>query len=96
VAGAPGAKRTSMGLALAMVPVGVPLGKVLLLESAFENSHDQWSDRSRAVIEPAQASSIVRDPPRAAGTAGKTPRINEFGVSDGATPDVLATKLTWV
>jgi hypothetical protein len=34
-AGAPGARRKSVGLALAMVPVGVPVGKVLLLGSAF-------------------------------------------------------------
>ena len=30
-AGAPGARRKSVGLALAMVPVGVPVGKVLLV-----------------------------------------------------------------
>jgi hypothetical protein len=34
-AGAPGASRKSVGLALAIVPVGVPVGKVLLLGSAL-------------------------------------------------------------
>src|ERR1700691_1782422 len=34
-AGAPAARRKSVGLPLAMVPVGVPVGKVLLLGSAL-------------------------------------------------------------
>jgi hypothetical protein len=34
-AAAPGARTKSVGLELAMVPVGVPVGKVLLLGLAF-------------------------------------------------------------
>jgi hypothetical protein len=34
-AGAPGARTKSVGLEFAIVPVGVPVGKVLLLGSAF-------------------------------------------------------------
>ncbi|MEA2257560.1 MAG: hypothetical protein QOJ51_385 [Acidobacteriaceae bacterium] len=62
---------------------GSAVGKGLVVGVGFGNSHDQWVDGSSTVVECAQASAIVGDPPRAAGAAGKTPRIDEVGVGDG-------------
>ena len=49
----------------------------------FRNGHDEWSDGPSAVVEGTQASAVVGDPPRAAGSARDSPGIDEIGVGDG-------------
>src|SRR3984957_4359908 len=60
-----------------------PRGEGLAGGVCFRNGHDEWIDRPSAVVERTQASAVVGDPPRAAGSARDSPGIDQIGVRDG-------------
>jgi hypothetical protein len=62
---------------------GSPGGEGLAGGVCFRNGHDEWIDGPSAVVEGTQASAVVGDPPRAAGSARDSPGIDEIGVGDG-------------
>src|ERR1700733_15367611 len=94
-AGPPG-RMKSVGLPLAIVPVGVPVGKVLLFGSAL------GMVTIREFFTPAPLKSVLRPVPLSEIHQGleelrESPQgLTSVGSVTGATPEVLATRLTCV
>src|SRR5580698_38149 len=92
----PGARRKSAGLPLAMVPVGVPVGKVLFA------GLDWGMVTTRGVMAPAPLYRVLRPVPLSETHQGlpdmrESPQgLTRLGSVTGAMPEVLATRLTWV
>ena len=84
-----------MGLPLAMVPVGVPVGKVFG-GVGFGDGDDEPIYGSNAVVEGSEAGAVVGDPPGLPEVRGTPQGLTRWGSVTGATPEVLATRLTWV
>src|SRR5882757_7400561 len=92
----PPGRTKSVGTLLKMVPVGVPVGKVLLLGSAL------GMVTIREFLTPAPLKSVLRPVPLSEIHHG-LPELREspqglikVGSVTGATPGTLDTRLTWV
>lgn len=66
----PGARKKPVGLALAIMPVGVPAGKVLLVGSAFENVDHKRRLHACSVVQRAESRGGIGDPPLPAEVRG--------------------------
>src|ERR1700744_4773298 len=92
----PPGKRKSVGTLLKIVPVGVPVGKVLLLGSTF------GMVTIREFLTPAPLKRVLRPVPLSEIHQGleelrdRPQGLMRVGSVTGATPEVLETRLTWV